>query len=414
MEIPPDYELHQFANGIRLVHKQVPHTKIAHCGFVLDMGSRDETESQAGLAHFWEHMAFKGTEKRRSFHILNRLERVGGELNAYTTKEKVTFYASFLDIHYRMAAELLTDITFHSVFPEKEIEKERSVILEEMAMYRDVPDDAIADEFDALLFEGHSLGYNILGTTETVGRFGREDFKQFIREHLDTGRIIFSSVGNLTMRQVMQIMGPLLESIPAMYSTRRRQPFVESKIAQVRNEIKPINQAHCMMGALAPTVSDPRRLPYFMLVNLLGGPAMNSRLNMALRERRGYVYGVEASFTPFTDTGEMAIYFGTEKKQLQRCIDLVKREVRLLRQKPLGKSQLIQAKEQLMGQLAMAEESNLNLMLMLGKSLLDAERVESLSEIFAQIKRITESQLSDLANELLLEESFSILTYQPE
>jgi predicted Zn-dependent peptidase len=408
-----DYEVFQFANGIRLVHKQVPHTKIAHCGFILDMGSRDEKPHQQGLAHFWEHMAFKGTTHRKSFHILSRLDRVGGELNAYTTKEKVCFYASFLETHFKTAAELLTDITFNSTFPEKEIEKERQVILEEMSMYRDAPDDAIADDFDALLFSGHTLGNNILGTQESVKGFQRQDFFDFLKENKDTSRIVFSVVGNMTLAQVLKIVRPMIEGIPKLSGLVNRTPYslFEPKFV---TEKKPIQQAHCVLGGLAPAIKDVNRLPYFLLVNLLGGPAMNSRLNLGIREKYGYVYGIDASYAPFVDTGMLSIYFGTEHKQLNRCIDLVKKELRLLRTKTLGTSQLSQAKEQLMGQLAMAEESNMSLMLMLGKSLLDNEKIESLSEIFDHIKGYSATFLQEVAHQYLNDEQFSILTFVPE
>src|SRR5688572_30156357 len=199
-----EYQIHTLPNGIRILHKQVLHTKIAHSGFTLDIGSRDENETQLGLAHFWEHMAFKGTEKRKAFHILNRLETVGGELNAYTTKEKICFYASVLDAHFEKAFELLADITFHSIFPSKEIEKERGVILEEMAMYLDAPEDAIVDEFDSVIFKNHSLGNNILGTTESVTRFQKEDFLDFIRDNYSTDRLVFASVSNLPFAKVVK------------------------------------------------------------------------------------------------------------------------------------------------------------------------------------------------------------------
>ena len=197
-----DYEIHTLNNGIRIVHKEVKSTKIVHCGFILNIGSRDENDNQQGLAHFWEHMAFKGTSKRKAFHIINRLESVGGELNAYTTKEKICFYASVLDNYFEKALELLTDITFDSIFPEKQIEKERGVILEEMAMYHDAPEDAIQDEFDNLVFKGHPLGNNILGTAESVRSFRRQHFKQFVSENINTGQLIFSVVGNISLKNI--------------------------------------------------------------------------------------------------------------------------------------------------------------------------------------------------------------------
>jgi len=408
-----EYDIYTLPNGIRVVHKQVTHTKIAHCGFTLDIGSRDEKPHQQGIAHFWEHMAFKGTRKRKSFHILNRLEAVGGELNAFTTKEKISFHASVLDNHYEKAFELLTDITFDSVFPEKQIERERNVILEEMAMYYDSPEDSIQDEFDAVIFDNHALGFNILGTNESVRSFHREDFKKFIGENLNTSRVIFSSVGNIPFSKVKKLADKYLAHIPAHTSQRQREPFLHFTPRRITRQ-RSVTQAQCALGRTAYPISDPNRLPFFMLINILGGPGMNSRLNLALREKYGFVYSVEASYSPFLETGLMAIYFGTEPKQLQKSISLISKELKLLRDKKMGTVQLHTAKEQLMGQLAMSEESNLNFMLMMAKSLLDIDRVDSLPEIFAQIRLTTADQLRDLANEMLDESQWSELLYLPE
>ena len=408
-----DYHLHELPNGIRLIHKQVSHTQVAHCGFVLDIGSRDETPDQLGIAHFWEHMAFKGTRRRKAFHVLNRLEAVGGELNAYTTKEKICFYASVLDRHFDKAAELLTDITFDSVFPEREIERERGVILEEMSMYVDTPEDAIQDEFDEVVFGPHPMGTNILGTAACVSSLHRNDFCTFVADHLDTQRLVFASVGNLPFARVVRRMERLLGPLPARTSTYRRQPFDRHPVQHLEKK-RPITQAHCALGRAAFALDDSRRLPFFMLNNLLGGPAMNSRLNLALRERHGYVYAVESSYTPYTDTGLFAIFFGTEPRQLRRSIDLTLRELRLLRERPLGVVQLHHLKEQLMGQLAMSEENNGSLMLLLGKSLLDLGYVERLDEIFDQIRAVTATQLQGLAQEMLREQDLSRLIYWPE
>lgn len=408
-----DYNLYTLPNGIRILHKQVTYTKIAHCGFILDIGSRDEKPHQQGIAHFWEHMAFKGTKKRRSFHILNRLESLGGELNAYTTKEKICFHASVLDKHFEKAMELLTDITFDSVFPERQIEKERSVILEEMSMYYDSPEDAIQDEFDNVLFGDHSLGNNILGTTESVRSFHKEDFKQFILENLNTERIIFSSVSNMPFSKVVKMAEKYLSGIPSFSAHPERAPFSGYLPKKV---IKPrvITQAQCAIGRTAYALNDSKRLPFFMLINILGGPGMNSRLNLALREKHGFVYAIEANYTPYIDTGFVAIYFGTEQKQLNKSISLALKEMRLLKEKKMGAVQLHSAKEQLMGQLAMSEESNLNFMLMMGKSILDLNRIDSLGEIFDSIKKVTAADLQSIANEMFDEEQLSILTYLPE
>ncbi len=408
-----EYEMHTMPNGIRLVHKQVTNTKIAHCGFMLDIGSRDENEKNQGIAHFWEHMAFKGTTKRKAFHILNRIDAVGGELNAYTTKEKIAFYASILDTYFEKAFELLTDITFDSVFPEKQIENERNVILEEMSMYYDAPDDAIQDEFDQVVFDKHPLGMNILGTAESVRSFNRNDFKQFIAEHINTEKLIFCSVGNVPFKKVLKYAEKYLSHIPAFSAKKERLPFLHYTPA-IKQVDRSITQAHCAIGRDAYAIGSDKRLPFFMLSNILGGPGMNSRLNLALREKHGFVYAIDATYQAYTDTGLFAIFFGTEPKQLNRSINLVNRELKKLREVPLGTVQLHTAKEQIMGQLAMAEENNVSFMLMMGKSLLDLERIDSLDDIFEKIRSVSAKDLQDLANDMFDESKLSRLTYVPQ
>lgn len=408
----PDHHLHEYPNGIRLLHQQVLHTKIAHCGFLLDIGSRDEAPHQQGLAHFWEHMAFKGTEKRKSFHILNRLETVGGELNAYTTKEKICFYAALLSTHFERAFELLTDLTFNSVFPERELEKERGVILEEMSMYDDAPEDAIIDRFDEVVFAGHPLGHNILGTRESVSGFTSQDFRQFLQEQVRTDRLVFSSVSNLPFSEVKRLADKYLAPLPARLGPRPRAAFSGYE-QKVQAETRPITQAHCLLGGPAFPLTDDRRIPFFMLNNILGGPGMNSRLNLAVREKYGLVYTIDSTYSPYTDTGLFGIYFGTEGKQVKRTVSLIQKELKTLREKPLTTTQLHNAKEQLMGQLAMSEESNSGLMQLLAKSTLDLGRIEPLTELFGRIKRISATELQDLANEVLTEEHLSVLQYLP-
>ena len=417
-ETPPlvtkdEYELHTLPNGIRIAHKQVPYTQIAHCGIMLDIGSRDELPHQQGLAHFWEHMAFKGTEKRSSFHIINRLENVGGELNAYTTKEKICFHASVLDDHFDKAMDLLADITFHSVFPEKQIERERNVILEEMSMYVDSPEDAIQDDFDQLVFPDHALGNNILGTPETVNSFGKKELFEFINENIDTERIVVSSVSRIPFSKVVRVAEKYLGNIPHRTTTRiRNAPGLYKPVSHQKE--RSISQAQCAMGQPAYALSDDKRLPFFMLVNLLGGPGMNSRFNLSLREKYGFVYSIEGNYTPYLDTGFMGIFFGTEHKQLAKSISLINRELKKIREVPLSILQLRQTKVQLMGQLAMSEESNMSFMLMMGKSLLDTGKVDTLPEIFAEIEEITSKQLQDIAQEMFNEQNFSYLTFLPE
>ncbi len=408
-----DYNLFTLPNGIRVVHKEVSNTKIVHCGFILDIGSRDEREEQLGIAHFWEHMAFKGTNKRKAFHILNKLDSVGGELNAYTTKEKICFYASALDKHMESAFELLQDITFDSIFPEKQIEKERGVILEEMALYHDSPEDAIQDEFDRVVFKDHPLGKNILGTQSSVRSFHRQDFKDFLKANLNTEKVVFACVGNVPLKKIKRLADKYFKPIPHYKAEKRRITF-ENYIPCSEINHRNITQAHCAIGTTAYELSHANRLPFFMLMNILGGPGMNSRLNLALREKYGFVYNVEASYHPFSDTGLFSIFFGTEPGQVERSRKLVLKELKRLREQPLGSLQLHMAKEQMIGQLAMAEENNTSLMLMMGKSILDLEKIDGLDVIFERIRKITSSQLQDIANERLLESQLSHLTFLPE
>lgn len=412
-QITEEYQVHTLANGIRIAYRFVGHTQIAHCGIMLDIGSRDELPGEEGLAHFWEHMAFKGTEKRKSHHIINRLETVGGELNAYTTKEKVCFHASVLDQHFERAIDVLADITFHSIFPDKQLELERNVILEEMSMYYDSPEDAIQDDFDEMLYPFHSLGNNILGTSETVRAFAKEDLESFIRRNLDTSRIIVSFVGPTPFNKVIRLVEKYLFDVGTANTDRQRvKPTLYAP--EIKTVSRPITQAQCAMGRPSFSLSDPRRLPFFMLVNLLGGPGMNSRFNMALREKYGFVYTIDASYTPYLDTGFLGIYFGTEPQQLERSIHLIHKELKKLRQQPLTTLQMHHTKEQLMGQLAMSEESNAGYMLMMAKSLLDSGKVDSLPEIFDEIRNVTPSHLMDLANEMFDEKEFSYLTFVPD
>lgn len=408
-----EYQIYTLPNGIRIAHRQVSHTKIVHCGIMLDIGSRDELPHQNGLAHFWEHMAFKGTKKRKSYHIINSLESVGGELNAYTTKEKVCFYASILDIHFEKSVELLSDITFNSIFPDKQLEKERGVILEEMSMYLDSPEDSIQDDFDELLYPNHQLGANILGTQESVKSFTREHLQEFIAENLDTDKIVFSIVGNIDFKKAVRIVEKYIKDIPAVKSTKVRVKPLEYTPQEIISK-KSITQAHCAIGRTSYSMLDDKRLAFFSLVNLLGGPGMNSRFNLSLREKFGLVYSIDAGFSSYIDTGFFSIFFATDQKNLNKAIRLINKEMQVLREKTLGGIQLKTLKDQLMGQLAMSEESNQGYMLMMAKSILDLNKIESLQDIFSNLQAITASQLQDLANEMFDESQMSRLIFMPE
>jgi predicted Zn-dependent peptidase len=402
----------ELSNGIRIVHQQVTHTRVVHCGFILNIGSRDEDKELEGLAHFWEHMAFKGTHKRKTFHIINRLESLGGELNAYTTKEKVCFYASILKEHYDKAAELLYDITFNSTFPTKQIEKERQVILEEMAMYRDSPDDSIQDELDELVFANHALGRNILGTEETVARFSQQDFFDFISSRLDTYEIVFSVVGNITFEKALKAIEGPLSQIQAKHTLYVRNGF-HDYLPKRKTISRDVTQSLCAIGRPAYSLHDANRFKLYLLNNILGGPTMNSRLNLSLRENHGYVYSIESSYQAFSDTGFFGIFFGTEEKTLKKSLTIVHRELEKLRNKKLGAIQLHMAKEQAIGQMAMAEENYAALMLVYGKSLIDHGKIDPLDLIFEKIRSTTADQIQEIAQEIFNPEQLSYLIYTP-
>lgn len=408
-----EFEEISLPNGIRLVHKQVSATKIAHIGVMIGVGSRDEELHQQGITHFWEHMAFKGTSRRKSFHIINRLESLGGELNAYTTKEKICFYASCLDQHLGKSVELLQDIVFNATFPEKQIERERKVILEEMAMYHDSPEDAILDEFDEIVFEGHALGRNILGTTETVGRMTRDMLVDFVKDKVDTSKIVISSVGNYPLKKVERHVMKYFAPLKATSSTYQRSSFVGYK-PQAKEKNRDISQFHSVIGFPGYSQGHPKRLPLFLLANILGGPSMNSRLNMALRERHGLVYGIEANYLSYTDAGLLTISFATDQENHKKAMSIIKKEINLLKENKLGIRQLSMSKDQLMGQMGMAEENNVSMMLGMAKSLLDLDRIENLSNIFSKIRAITAEELLEVANEIITLDSASTLHFVPQ
>ncbi|SNT06134.1 Predicted Zn-dependent peptidase [Ekhidna lutea] len=408
-----EYELIELPNGIRVIHKEVNHTKIAHVGIMLDIGSRDESLEEQGLAHFLEHMVFKGTNKRSSYHIINRLESLGGELNAYTTKEKICFYASLLDIHLDKAVELLCDITFNSTFPEKQIEKERQVILEEMSMYRDTPEDSIQDDFDEQLFPNHALGRNILGTEQTVNSFKQGDFRNFLDRNLNTEKIILSSVGNYSAKKIQRLATKYLEQIPHKNHTPERNWF--SGYQPTRKEVKKsISQAHIAMGMPSLSIKDENRIPFFFVVNLLGGPSMSSRLNLSLREKHGLVYGVDASYAPYLEVGQFSIFFATDPKNLKKSQRIILKEIELLKSKPLGNMQLHKAKNQIKGQMALSEENKNATMLMMAKSQLDLNKVPDIDSVFKKIDAITAEDIQALSQRYFPIDQMSSLAYLPE
>jgi predicted Zn-dependent peptidase len=406
------FQLVTLPNGIRIAHNPVSTSHIFHCAIMFDIGSRDETQSNQGIAHFWEHMAFKGTRRRNAYHIISRLESLGGELNAFTDKEKVCFFASLRDAYFERAIELLVDVAFHAQFPAAQMQRERKVILEEIAMYQDDPEDSLQDEFDGLIFREHPLGMNILGVEKTVSAFRREDLKDFIQEHLDTSRIVISCVGDVPFDKVVAAVEKHAGPLRARKSAKKRKTFSGYRPEEVTIR-RAVKQARCAFGRTAYSGQDERRGLFFMLTNILGGPGLSSRLNLALREKKGWVYQVGAQFIPFTDTGLFVISFGTEPQQLERSLKLVREELNKMIDQPMGTRQLSTAKEQLIGQIAMAEESNISFMMMMARNLLDLGRVMTFEEIFERVRSATPENLRTMAEEMFDDRTFSCLRMIP-
>lgn len=382
-----DYFSHILPNGLRIVHLPSA-SPVSYCGFAVNAGTRDEEMDEFGLAHFVEHMIFKGTEKRKSWHILNRMENVGGELNAYTTKEETFVYSIFMEEHFRRAFELLSDLVFHSQFPEQEIEKEVDVILDEINSYEDSPSELIFDEFENLLFDGHALGHNILGDEQSLLGFGSESGKSFMRRFYAPENMVFFSMGRIPFKKIVQMAESTLSDIAFPMAARNRT--APGELLPVSRQIhKDTHQAHVLIGGRAYSMHDEKRLPLFLLNNLLGGPGMNNRLNVSLREKNGLVYNVESNVTSYTDTGLASIYFGTDPKNKEKAIRLVYKELAKLREVKLTATQLAAAKKQVIGQLGVSGDNREGLFLGLGKSFLHYNRYDTLPEVFAKVEKLT-------------------------
>lgn len=398
------------SNGIRLVHASVD-SPVAHCGVVINTGSRDETASEQGMAHFIEHTIFKGTVRRKAYHIISRLEDVGGEMNAYTSKEETAIHASFLCEYYERTIELFSDILIDSTFPEKELKKEQEVIVDEINSYNDTPSELIFDEFEELVYEGHPMGRNILGTPEHVRQFQSSDIRRFISANYHTDQMVICSVGNIPARKFFHLAQRYFERMETNLRLTKRNKFLDYQPKQRKVE-KGTFQAHCILGGEAFDVYHPDRLPLVLLNSILGGQSGNSRLNLSLRERNGIAYNLESSYTSYSDTGTLTIYFGTDPENLERALTLIDKEIAMLQHKALGDLQLSKARKQLIGQLAMSQENHEDLMLAIGKSVLVFDKVESLEDIYKKISEISASKLMEIANRILEPRNLSRLIYQ--
>jgi predicted Zn-dependent peptidase len=405
-----DLLLHTLENGIRLVHYRIP-GMVAYCGIIINTGSRDETDLEHGIAHFIEHVLFKGTKKRKAYHILSRLEDVGGELNAYTSKEETAIHASFLKEDYERAIELISDITFNSTFPVKEIEKEKDVVIEEINSYLDNPAELIFDDFEELIFLNQPIGRNILGTARSVKSFTHKTITDFILKNWDTSQMVFCSVGNIPDEKILKLFKTYFSDIP---STKRKERTTDPWLYKPSSVTKKMDtyQNHCIIGNIAYDLKDKHRMGLYLLNNILGGQGLNSRLNLSLREKNGLAYNVESNYNPYYDTGIFSLYFGTDGQYLNKGISIAMKEMKKLRTVKLGTIQLSKAKNQIKGYLARGYENHENLMLSLGKSFLIFNRIDTIEDLCRKIDNVTVSEILETANDIFEPSKLSTLIYK--
>ena len=404
------YNIHTLSNGLRIIHEPSS-SKVAYCGFAIDAGTRDEAENEQGMAHFVEHLIFKGTRKRKAWHILNRMENVGGDLNAYTNKEETVIYSAFLTEHFGRALELLADIVFHSTFPQNEIEKETEVIIDEIQSYEDTPSELIFDDFEDMMFRNHPLGRNILGRPDLLKKFRSEDAMAFTSRFYQPSNMVFFVLGDFNFQKIVRQVEKLLVDLPLVTVENQRTipPLYVPEQLVVHKET---HQAHVMIGSRGYNAYDDKRTALYLLNNILGGPGMNSRLNVSLRERRGLVYTVESNLTSYTDTGAFCIYFGTDPEDVDTCLKLTYKELKRMRDVKMTSSQLMAAKKQLIGQIGVASDNNENNALGMAKTFLHYNKYESSESVFRRIEALTAEGLLEVANEMFAEEYLSTLIYR--
>lgn len=406
-----EYNVHTLLNGIRLLH--VPSASaISHACIIINSGSRDEKDENSGLAHFIEHLIFKRTEKRNTNQILNRLESVGADLNAYTTKEYTCIHASFLNPYLERTLELFNDIVFHSTFPDDEMEKEKSVILDEISSYLDQPEEAIYDDFEDLVFAGHPLGRNILGNEESVNNITKKDIYQFIKDNYHTDKMVIAVLGNYTLNKVVKTGSKHYAEIPAnLYRPYRIAPIKSPVVTQSFQ--KPIQQAHAMLGAQAYSLHHSYKTGLLLLNNLLGGTGMSSILNLQIREKYGIAYTIETGYSPLSDTGIFTLYFGTDKEKVNKAWSLIHKEFKKIKEHPLSEVQLQKAKNKFIGQIALGEENRIGLIISMAKSLIDYDKVDDLETVFKKIQAVSTADMRNIVNEILDESNLSTLTFYP-
>ena len=413
------YNTHTLPNGLRIIH--LPSTsRVVYCGYQIAAGTRDESPGEEGMAHFCEHMTFKGTEKRNALQIINALEGLGGELNAFTNKEDTTFYAAISKEHFTQAVNVLTDIVFHSQYPQQEIDKEVEVICDEIESYNDSPAELIYDEFENILFEGHPLGHNILGKAEQLRTYTTEDALRFVRRYYRPDNAVFFAYGDVDFKRLCKMLAIILEESgkrkeegemsAAEYSLSTFHFPLSTQSSFIRE--LGTHQAHVMLGTRAYDIHHPLRIPLYLLNNILGGPGMNARLNLSLRERNGLVYTVESTMVSYSDTGIWSVYFGCDPHDVKKCLHLVRRELDKVMQKPLSATQLHNAKRQLKGQIAIACDNREQFALDFGKSFLHYGWEKDITHLYDSIDKVTAEDIQKVANELFATEKLTTLIFQ--
>ena len=413
------YNTYTLANGLRIIHKPSV-AEVVYCGYQIAAGTRDELPGEEGMAHFCEHMTFKGTEHRNALQIINGLEQLGGDLNAFTNKEDTTFYAAVQKEHIAKAISLLTDMVFHSTYPQHEIDKEVEVICDEIESYNDSPAELIYDEFENMLFEGHPLGHNILGNADQLRTYKTADALRFVKRNYRPDNAIFFVYGNVDFKRVIRLVSSAMVGVSS--STSMASPArsagtasTSGRFGQGAREItKDIgsHQAHVMLGTRSYDIHHPLRIPLYLLNNILGGPSMNARLNLALRERNGLVYTVESTMVSYSDTGMWSIYFGCDPHDVRKCLRLVRRELDKVMQKPLSDNALQKAKQQLKGQIAIACDNREQFALDFGKSFLHYGWEKNVEKLFDSIDKVTVDDVQKVANELFAADKLSTLIFK--
>ena len=414
------YNTYTLDNGLRIIHLPSD-SKVVYCGYQINAGTRDEEPGEEGLAHFCEHVTFKGTKRRKAWHILNCLESVGGDLNAYTNKEGTVYYAAILKEHIARAVDLLSDIVFHSTYPQQEIDKEVEVICDEIESYNDSPAELIYDEFENILFKGNSLGHNILGTAEQVRQFTTEDALRFTRKLYRPDNAVFFAYGDIDFKKLVTLLKRSVgseelrvknEEFNSREEERMKGEESNSPKGQTIVTEKHTHQAHVMIGTQAYDVHDDRRMPLYLLNNILGGPGMNAKLNLALREHNGLVYTVESTMVAYGDTGTWSIYFGCDEHDVKRCLRLVRKELDKFMEKPLSDAQLRAAKKQIKGQIGVACDNRENFALDFGKSFLHYGWEKNVDRLYEQVDAITAQQMQAVAQELFDEHRLTTLIFK--